>query len=189
MLNKRHVMYIRYLFITAIALSLIVTVSIQLKSNTLPIINAAESGKKLTNKDESTGTISSIQKLKGDSPAWVLSGHWNTNIFNKTLGDFNTNTQSKFDATISMVLLNGSSKHQHRISNFSITDVTNENNMMSYKGLATVTMKDGPVSDVRTEIKLLNHNVISVWFDPAIVKNHFGISPIYGVVLGQEGNE
>ena len=39
---------------------------------------------------------------------------------------------------------------------------------------ATVTMKDGPVADVPTEIKIHQlKNVISIWFDPTVVKNHF----------------
>ena len=40
-------------------------------------------------KGEAYGTIASIQSQKGESPAWLLSGHWKTNIITKTMADFN----------------------------------------------------------------------------------------------------
>jgi hypothetical protein len=88
-----------------------------------------------------------------------------------------------------MVLLNGSAKHSHRISNFSPTDVKDENDTTSYSGLATVTLRAGPMKDVPIEIKVFNNNVISVWFDPSKVNSHFGQSPIYGTVLNKKDME
>jgi hypothetical protein len=41
-------------------------------------------------------------------------------------------------------------------------------------------MKEGPVTNVPTSIKILDHNAITLWFDPAKVENHFGNTPIYG---------
>ena len=172
--------------IAAIALSILVTFTIQIGSYIMPTIYAVDPEKDQMNKDEYFGTISSIQRQEGDSPAWMLSGHWNTNLINKSIDDFNTNNGSKFDATFSMVMLDGSAKHQHHISNFLITDVTDENDTISYKGLTTVTMKDGSVTDVPTEIKIINKNVISIWFDPTLVKSHFGVSPIYGAIVTEE---
>ena len=187
LLNNTQIMFTKkYLMITAIALSLLVTLTIQKGSFILATVYAGDPEKVQVNKDETVGTISSIQRQNGDSPAWMLSGHWNTNLINKSIDDFNTNNASKFDATFSMVMLDGSAKHQHHISNFLITDVTDENDTISYKGLATVTLKDGPVTDVPTEIKIINKNVISIWFDPTVVKNHFGVSPIYGAVTTEE---
>src|SRR6185312_3522143 len=82
------------------------------------------------------GTIASIQG-GGDTthPTWILSGHWATNIINKTKQDFNQTNPAKFDASFTMVLLNGSSKHNHHISNFSLTNVKDENDTKSYSGL------------------------------------------------------
>lgn len=176
----------KYLIITAISLSILVTLTVQIGSYIIPTVYAVDPIKVQMNKNESVGTISSIQRQEGDSPAWMLSGNWNTNLINKSIDDFNTNNASKFDATLSMIMLNGSAKHQHHISNFLITDVTDENDTISYKGLATVTMKDGPITDVPTEIKIINKNVISIWFDPTVVKNHFGVSPIYGAITTEE---
>jgi hypothetical protein len=138
-------------------------------------------------KGSTYGAISSIQTGEGaKSPTWILAGHWATNIVNKTKTDFNQTNPSKFDAFFSMVMLNGSARHQHHLANFSLTDVQVANDTTSYKGLATVTMKTGPVKDVQTEIKIINNNVISIWFDPAKVKNHFGESPIYGLVFTEK---
>ena len=110
------------------------------------------------------GTIASIQG-GGDTthPTWILSGHWGTDLINKTKEDFNQTNPAKFDASFTMVLLNGSAKHSHHISNFSLTDVKDENDTLSYTGLATVTLRAGPMKDVPIEIKVFNNNVICLW--------------------------
>jgi hypothetical protein len=138
----------------------------------------------------SYGTISSIQQSEHpESPAWILSGHWATNLINKTKSDFNQSNPAKFDATFTMVMLNGSARHQHHISNFSLTDMKTASDTMAYSGLVTVTMKKGPVANVPIEIKVINNNVISIWFDPAKVEKHFGESPIYGTVFNKKDME
>ena len=141
-------------------------------------------------KDSKYGTISSIQtEQQNTSPTWVLSGHWATNIINKTKEDFNQTNPAKFDASFSMVMLNGSARHTHSISNFSLTDIKDENRTVSYSGLSTVTLKAGPAKDVPTQIKIFNNNVISLWLDPVKVDHHFGESPIYGVMLDKNEME
>jgi hypothetical protein len=134
------------------------------------------------------GSIASIQHSEPmKSPEWILSGNFVTNIINKTKTDFNQTNPAKFDATFTMIMVNGSAAHQHNISNFSLTDVKTENDTVTYKGLATVTLKDGPVADVPIEIKIINNNLISIWFDPAFepakFERHFGATPIYGTVF------
>jgi len=49
-----------------------------------------------TEKGSSYGSIASIQQMKEvNSPSWILSGEWATNLINKTKTDFNhTNRQS-----------------------------------------------------------------------------------------------
>ena len=150
-------------------------------------IAAPYSGQFQASKEGTYGTIASIQG-GGESthPTWILSGHWGTNSINKTMQDFNQTNPAKFDASFTMVMLNGSGKHSHHISNFSLTNVKDENDTQSYTGLATVTLRAGPVKDVPVEIKVYNNNVISIWFDPTKVNNHFGESPIYGTVLNKK---
>jgi hypothetical protein len=131
----------------------------------------------------SYGSIASIQQMKEvNSPSWILSGHWATNLINKTKTDFNQTDPAKFDATFTMIMLSGSARHQHQISNFSLTDIKTENDTNTYSGLATITMKKGPATNVPIEIKIINNNVVSIWFDPTKVEKHFGDSPIYGTV-------
>jgi hypothetical protein len=132
------------------------------------------------------GPIASIQNDKDGKPAWVLSGHWVTNIINKTKESFNQTNPAKFDAWITMVMLNGSAMHKHRISNFSLTDASTQDKTSTYKGTVTITMKDGPVADVPVEIKVMDNHVVTISLDGAKTKNHFGNTPIYGTVLTRE---
>ncbi|HEY7109341.1 MAG TPA: hypothetical protein VH415_07940 [Nitrososphaeraceae archaeon] len=101
-------------------------------------------------------------------------------MVNKTTEDFNQTNPAKFDASFSMVMLIGTARHMHSVSNLSLNDVKDDNKIVSYSGLSTVSLKVWPAEDVPTEIKILNNNVISLWFDPSKVNHHFGESPIYG---------
>jgi hypothetical protein len=135
-------------------------------------------------KGSSYGSIASIQQMKEvNSPSWILSGHWVTSLINKSKTDFNQTNPAKFDATFTMIMLSGSARHQHHISNFLLTGMQTQNDTKTYSGLATITMKKGPVSNVPIEIKIINNNVISIWFEPTKVEKHFGDSPIYGTVF------
>ena len=176
----------KYVMGLAIAFAMIVAAILAGAATVAKSTNAPYSEQFRMDKDVAYGTIASIQSQQGDSPGWILSGHWNTNIINKTMANFNQSNPASFDAMFSMVMLNGSAKHQHHISNFSLTDVKVEDSTVSYTGQATVTMKDGPVTDIPMEVKMHNNNVISIWFDPTKVKNHFGASPIYGTVFTEK---
>ena len=131
------------------------------------------------------GPISSIQNAKDGKPAWVLSGHWFTNIVNSTKDKFNQTNPAKFNAIFSMVMLNGTAMHNHMISNFSLTDIQSQNQSATYKGTVTVTMKGKPVKDVPVEIKLLNNHVISISLDSAKTDNHFGNTPVFGTIFNK----
>ena len=41
-------------------------------------------------------------------------------------------------------------------------------------------MKDGPITNVPTNITILGDSAISIWINPSKVNNHFGDSPVYG---------
>ena len=142
------------------------------------------------------GTIASIQNDKDGIPTWLLSGAWKGAIINidkgetnsDTLPSINTNNDnllaSNFEATFDMVMLNGSSLHEHSIYNFTLSDISMTYNKNSvFNGTATITMKDIPVNDVPISIKTLNNNVISIWTDPAKINDHFGNTPIYGQII------
>jgi hypothetical protein len=149
--------------------------------------NAAPYGKKWQDHQGwAFGPIASIQNDNEGKPAWILSGHWTTNIINKTKESFNQTNPAKFDAWINMVMLNGSAMHKHKISNFSLTDASTQDTTSTYNGTATVTMKDGPVTDVPVEIKVMDNHVVSVSLDGAKTNNHFGDTPIYGSIMTKQ---
>jgi hypothetical protein len=141
------------------------------------------------------GTIASIQNDENGTPAWILSGLWKGALTNmdKSNQDFSTPTVSNnkndnlptasLEAEFDMVMLNGSALHQHSIYNFTLADIMKiDDNNYQANGTATVTMKDGPVNNVPLSIKSMNNNVISIWVDPTKVNNHFGNTPLFGLI-------
>jgi hypothetical protein len=128
------------------------------------------------------GAISSIQNNNQGKPGWVLSGHWFTNIINKTKDSFNQTNPAKFDSWFYMSMLDGSAMHKHTISNFSLSDISSQGNTTSYKGTVTITLKEGPVKEVPIEIKVMNNHVITLSLDATKTNKHFGDSPIYGII-------
>jgi hypothetical protein len=144
------------------------------------------------------GTIASIQN-EGDVPTWMLSGAWKGAITNIDTEEVKSNPLSSnsininndnnliaamFEANFDMVMLNGSSLHEHTIYNFTLSDIsmTNDKNYI-FNGTATISMKDGLVNDVPISIKALNNNVISILTDPLKINGHFGNTPIYGQII------
>jgi len=81
-----------------------------------------------------------------------------------------------------MAMLDGSAMHKHAISNFSLSDISSQGNTTSYKGTVTITLKEGPVKEVPIEIKVMNNHVIAFSLDATKTKNHFGDTPIYGII-------
>jgi ribosomal protein S4E len=95
-------------------------------------------------------------------------------------------TDSGFHSTFDMVMKNGSAPHMHQISNGTISDVKMDGNNTVIQGKVTITMKDGPVVDVPTTWTISNNNTLAIKLDPSMINNHFGESPIYGLVLTPE---
>lgn len=108
---------------------------------------------------------------------WILAGHW--------MGYFNPSnlTDSGFHSTFDMAMKNGSGPHLHQISNATINDVNIDGNNQTVQGFVTITMRDGPVLNVPTTWTTSNNNTIAIVMDPSMINNHFGESPIYGLVL------
>lgn len=153
----------------------------------------------------SFGPIGSIQNDESGQPAWVVVGFWRGNLlsFNETSAtaatattmensEGNNNTSSQiapvvFNANLRMIMLNGSAPHTHVITNFVLSDVSsNENGTMTYTGNSTVSMPETPFVDVPTTIKV-SGEIISIFPEPSAVDQHFGNTPIYGVILPEEG--
>jgi hypothetical protein len=140
------------------------------------------------------GMISSIQNNEQGQPAWIVAGHWMMELAsqNDTASSDTTGGISNiagFNAMLHMVMLNGSAMHSHEISNFTqVGDATfnGDTNSTTITGTATITMREGPVQDVQTTIEIAQDKVIAISPDPAALENHFGDTPIYGVVVSPE---
>jgi|GEM_PF-201600 len=156
-------------------------------SVTIAIVSLNISGAKPNSGQNQGGSISSIQNNNQGKPEWVLSGNWFTNIINKTKDSFNQTNPARFGLSMSMVMLDGTAKHKHSISKFSLTDISSQGNTTSYNGTVTITLKEGPVKEVPIEIKVMNNNVIALSLDATKTNNHFGDTPIYGIIPQKAG--
>jgi hypothetical protein len=148
----------------------------------------------------SFGPIASIQNNESGQPAWVVTGFWRGNLlsFNETTiattttenGDGNASSVAAaavFNANLRMIPLNGSEAHTHVITNFRLSNVSsnNENGTTTYTGNSTISTPKAAFEDVPTTIKV-SGEIISIFPDPSSVDEHYGNTPIYGVVLPEE---
>lgn len=133
------------------------------------------------------GTIASLQNDKNGNPTWIVSGLYkgSVSVHNETEDGAAKSSlpNATLNAKFSMVMTNGSAMHEHRIYDFTLTDMSMPNNSTTvYNGTATITMRQGPVTDVSVSIKAMDNNAISVWIDPTKIQNHFGNTPIFGTI-------
>lgn len=126
------------------------------------------------------GRISSVQPDDKGVPSWIQSGTWTLRI--KGAGSAVTGYKSElgFLAIFDMVKPDGTGMHRHVVSDLKMSRFTNENNVYSINGTATVIMKGSPVKDVPVAIKVMNDSALAVWIGPSGVDGHFGTTPIYG---------
>ena len=144
------------------------------------------------------GMISSIQNDEQGQPAWIVAGHWMMEMGSQDSTQNDTATPDTtgrisniagFNAMLHHVMLNGSAMHDHEISGFTQTgDATFDSgtNSTTITGTATVTMREGPVPNVPITIEIAQDKVIAITPDPAALENHFGNTPIYGLVASPE---
>jgi hypothetical protein len=140
------------------------------------------------------GPIASIQNNESGQPAWLIVGHWRGNLlsFNQgTMGNSDENASSSaaavFNADLRMIMLNGSGAHTHVITNFRLSNVSSdENGTMTFTGNSTITMPEAPIVDVPTTIKM-SGDIINIFAEPSNVNDHFGSTPIYGLI--ERGSE
>ena len=140
------------------------------------------------------GTISSIQNDESGNPAWVVSGHWKANLLSNqsnvtSQGNISSSSGPKFNASVEMIMLNGTAAHTHTITNFVLANTSMPNNMTRiFNGTSTASMREGPVTNIPTGISIMGDKVISIWLDPSKINNHFGNTPIYGTVMNEHGD-
>jgi hypothetical protein len=140
------------------------------------------------------GTISSIQNDESGNPAWVVSGHWKANLLSNqsnvtSQGNISSSSGPTFNASVEMIMLNGTAAHTHTITNFVLANTSMPNNMTRiFNGTSTASMREGPVTDIPTGISIMGDKVISIWLDLSKINNHFGNTPIYGTVMNEHGD-
>jgi hypothetical protein len=133
------------------------------------------------------GTIASLQNDENGNPIWIVSGLYKASLSmnNKTQDGAATGSlpNATLNSKFNMVMTNGSAMHDHRIYNFTLTDMSMPNNSTTvFNGTATITMREGPVPDVPLSIKAMDNNAVSIWVDPTKIQNHFGNTPIFGTI-------
>ena len=146
-------------------------------------------------RNQTFGIISSVQNDASGQPAWVVAGHWTSAL----LGNSSVNASqptgnstvpfggSPFDTQIQMVRLNGTAEHTHTITNFVLANASQPDNMTKiFNGTSTASMMQGPVADIPTSIRIMGDKVISIWLDPSRIENHYGNTPLYGLVMDVE---
>ena len=121
------------------------------------------------------------------NPIWIVSGLYKGSLSmnNKTQDVAATGSlpNATLNSKFNMVMTNGSAMHDHRIYNFTLTDMSMPNNSTTvFNGTATITMREGPVHDVSLSIKAMENNAVSIWVDPTKIQNHFGNTPIFGTI-------
>ena len=147
-------------------------------SNDSPVDTVASNQTQNTSSSDDLikGGITSLQKDPSDNTTtWILGGVYKIENLSSEAPTFNS--------SFYMVKTDGNSSHSHDIYDLTLSTPTIDNttsNSTHINGTTTVTMKDGPITNVPTNITILGDSAISIWIGPSKVNNHFGDSPVYG---------
>jgi hypothetical protein len=139
-----------------------------------------------------TGSIASLQNSVNQTwgqqfvkkGIWFLTGKWNLAVPSTSKLKRNLSATT-FDATFDMVRINGTGMHNHNISDFRIIGrptINDIDHSTTFRGIGTVTLKDGPQKNVRLTITLIDKSLISIGVDRKKTEGHFGFTPIFGTV-------
>jgi hypothetical protein len=151
---------------------------------------ATDTAATTTGGNKVAGIIASLQ-LAPDrlAPEWVTAGYWELESDMPLFGGTTETrpTVTNFDAIVEMVhLADGTALHSHTFSDFRQTDiVSGAENTTTISGTMTVSLQEGPVQNVPVFITLQN-NLLSIAMDPAATENHFGPTPVNGMILAPE---
>ena len=125
--------------------------------------------------DSRTGIFNHTQTDSTGNTSWINSGNWSITAMNSSSPSFN--------AIIEMSKPNGSAAHEHEISNFNLAESPIvDNETINLNGTSTITMRDGPVTALKTIIAFSNES-IDVYFDPEKIDNHFENQSVSGIQI------
>ena len=143
-----------------------------------------------TGGNQLAGIIASLQ-LAPDrlAPEWVTAGYWELESDMPLFGVTNETdpTVTRLDGVVEMTrLADGTDLHTHRLSDFQQSDIVfMAENTTTINGTMTVTLEEGPIENVPVFITLQN-NLLSIAMDPEATHEHFGPTPISGMILAPE---
>lgn len=172
-----------YLAIVFTAMLIIGFGSLGLKSN---VVNALPFD--FLDKTYVFGPITGVAEEKNGTINWVLAGVWRSSLPSSN-DTANNETGATFNAAIEMVRPDGSGRHTHALTDFTLLNSSSPSgtNSTYYNGTSTVSLADGPAVDIPTSVKFSNNNILTIWMDPESVKHHFGESPsIFGLVASPD---
>lgn len=149
--------------------------------------SSSEVNEELEHKLLTTGKINGTLINDDENTIWLLSGTWKSNLFTNT--KFDHTNPAKFSAKINMVMANGSSPHTHKVSHFTLTNISRQDPLTVYEGYLAVSMKLGPVFAIPVIIKNYQNETISIsleslddiTLDQTKVISHFESKPISGI--------
>ena len=143
------------LLVSTLVVAVVSSLMIVLAAN--PIQHAYSINPTNPTDDVIKGSISSISNDPSNSSiAWITTGVYKME---------NVKTSPIFNSTYYMIKTDGTSEHKHSIYDFKLNAdpiVNTSNNSTILKGTSTVTMKEGPLIDVPTQITLLGNSVIRI---------------------------
>ncbi len=136
------------------------------------------------------GIIASLQLAPNrPAPEWVTAGYWELESDMPLFGGTNQTepTVTNFYAIVEMTrLADGTFRHDHRFYDFRQSDILfTTGNTTTINGTMTVVTEESLTENVPTYITLQN-NLISIFVDPEATQNHFGPTPITGIILASE---
>ena len=174
-------------FSNIITVLTIIATTISLISFSLQIPYVDAFPKKMLEGNYTFGKINSIQNDDNGNPTWIVSGHWKTNYLLNSTETSSQNNSTIFSTMFKMIKVDGTAEHMHSITDFSTTDIIDQNNMVTtINGTSTINTPDGNVTDIPTSIVISNDKVISIWLEPETINNHLGDTPLYGLVKSGE---
>jgi hypothetical protein len=92
-----------------------------------------------------------------------------------------------FRAVVESMRIDGSVRHVHVVSDFSIKGNEVDADTLVLTGTGVVTMKEGAVKEVPVSLTISKQNALKLWIYPWVPLPgdevyHFGKNPIYGMV-------
>jgi ribosomal protein L31 len=139
------------------------------KENIATIISSQQSTSNKNFQIIRSGAIGSLQNGPSGDPEWILTGKWNiTNSTNSPI----------FSALFTMVKMDGTVKHKHKVSSFKLT--SGNPLSTSVNGTATISNEEQEFTNIPIGVKIMNDGAMILWIDHSKIGDHFGSTPIYG---------